>query len=130
MKLDKTDYAVVIWAVVAALFVSCGPARASDAKFCGVVVHDISTGKLHRDTAAVARYLKANPKPIGEEADWEVDHPYPLACGGCDNETNMILMHKSIKTCARTPGGPYCKDRYERRRDLFCSKPVTHVYVP
>ena len=100
-----------------------------DAKFCGVVVHDISTGKLARNSAEIAAYKKMNPLPAGySAAEWQVDHPIPLKCGGCDTAANMIWMHKSIKTCAYVVGGPYCKDRYELK--IFCSRPVTHIYVP
>ena len=104
-------------------------AHAADDKFCGVVVHDLSTGKLARNLKERDAYLLANPKPIGEEDQWEVDHPIPLKCGGCDTQTNMSLMHISIKPCAYKVGGVYCKDRYELRKDLFCSKPVTHIYI-
>lgn len=115
--------------IVSALMLWAGGVRAADAKFCGVVVHDISTGKLARNSSEIAAYKKLNPLPVGfDPTEWQVDHTLPLKCGGCDTVTNLAWMHKSIKICAYVVGGPYCKDRYERK--IFCSRPVTHIYIP
>ena len=104
-------------------------AYAADPKFCGVVVHDLSTGKIHRSAAAIAEYKRDWPSPL-PTTDWQIDHSVPLVCGGCDAPINMVWMHKSIKTCKAplTLTNPYCKDRWEQR--VFCTKPVTHLYVP
>jgi len=102
---------------------------ATDSRFCGVVYQDISTGKIHRSTSVLNAYKKEWPCPI-DCTNYQVDHIIPLACGGCDSVENMAWMHKSIKTCATTATGPVCKDRYERRVDVFCGKPKVTVYVP
>lgn len=127
MKLDILSALAVILTI---LVVSCNTVfAAEDAKFCGVVVHDLSTGKLHRSTSQITAYKKLYPLPADlDPTEWQIDHPDPLECGGCDTPTNMSWMHKSIKTCALdNPGKVYCKDRYEKK--VFCTRPVTHIYV-
>lgn len=89
------------------------PAQWIDAKYCGPPQRD-ANGEIIRSTTAIKYFKQQNPCPstlltFGPCPTYEIDHPRPLARGGCDHPTNMQWLKKSIKICA----GTECKDRWE-----------------
>lgn len=97
------------------------PAQWIDAKYCGKPKRD-ANGEIIRSTTAIKYFKLQNPCPstrltFGPCPWYRIDHPRPLARGGCDHPTNMQWIKTSIKECA----GTECKDRWEL--DAYQLKP-------
>lgn len=77
-------------------------------------------GKIYRSAAVRTAYMRTVWCPstgkFGETScpDHEVNHIWPLDMCGCDAVSNMMLVHKSIKTCAASVN-PNCIDRVEMK---------------
>lgn len=98
------------------------PQQWIDAKYCGPPERNAS-GEIIRSSTAIKYFKQQNPCPstgltfgpcpyfdINDPfARYEIDHPRPLARGGCDHPTNLQWLKKSIKSCP----GTNCKDRWE-----------------
>jgi hypothetical protein len=100
-----------------------------DYRFCGLPPRRDPDGSIHRSSTVRAAAQRAHPCPAtglpkGACPGWAIDHDWPLVAGGCDAVFNMTWMPLSIKSCARTPGGPLCKDRYE---ELIFATPMVIV---
>jgi len=130
--------AALIWLATAlALFANF--AIADDPRFCGVVYRYLDNGAVVRSSAVVREYKRLWPCVHPCNASWQIDHPLPLADGGCDSVINMQWMPPNIKTCAatinilvdgamqRAPNPVQCKDRWERK--LYGGRPVTTIFV-
>ena len=73
-------------------------------------------GSIKRSAAVRDRYQELVPCPStglrdGACPEWEAQHVWPLACGGCDAVWNLTWAHKSIKRQGQ--GVPYCLDCVE-----------------
>lgn len=73
-------------------------------------------GSIKRSAAVRDRYQRLVPCPStgmsdGPCPEWEAQHVWPLACGGCDAVWNLTWAHKSIKRQGQ--GVAYCLDCVE-----------------
>lgn len=78
-----------------------------------------SDGTIHRRSDVLAAFKRIHPCPstgktTGACPDWQANHTIPLACGGIDAVSNLMWVHKSIKTGSASTC-PYCIDRVERK---------------
>lgn len=95
----------------------------TDPRYCGEPKRN-SIGVIVRDQKEIAKFKAMYPceqfaaKHGKTCSDFQIDHPIPLVCGGCDKVWNMQWLAKNTKTCAEKEGNPLCKDRYEQ--DAYC----------
>ena len=110
MKLDKTDIAVIVWAVVASLFVSCNPAYASnipDPKLTPGEVRNVTVQTLCTTSTKLVRNV---PKSVSNKVyvsygmtgnytgycnvtgGCELDHDISLSLGGSNGQKNLFPM--------------------------------------
>jgi hypothetical protein len=84
-------------------------------RYCGPPKRG-ALGEIIRDQKAIYYFRKIHKCPstglkTGACPGWSIDHPVPLACGGCDAVSNMAWMPNTIKTGK----SKYSKDRWERK---------------
>ena len=86
-----------------------------ETRYCGVEnIRRDADGSIHRrsDVLRAFRAMYACPSTrlhSGSCPGWQMDHPIPLARGGCDAVSNIQWLPIEIKTCRVW----YCKDRWE-----------------
>lgn len=86
-----------------------------ETRYCGVEnIKRDPDGKIHRRKDVLREFRKlyacpATKKHTGPCPNWYIDHPVPLAKGGCDAVRNLQWLPGEIKTCREW----YCKDRWE-----------------
>lgn len=105
--------------VLLVLMMVCGIASAAlpatqELRYCGPPPRD-ANGTIIRSAAVIDAFRKAHPCPAtlkttGACPKWAIDHPVPMACGGCDAVSNMQWLPDAIKSAA----GAVAKDRWER----------------
>ena len=87
----------------------------TDPRYCGIEnIERDHQNKIIRSKAEYNRFRSWWKCPStlefkGACPRWSVDHPIPLADGGCDQAENMQWLKIEIKNCA----GDDCKDRWE-----------------
>ena len=86
-----------------------------ETRYCGEPKRDVN-GAILRRADVLAAFQKIHPCPstgltTGACAGWQKNHIIPLACGGCDEVSNLSYLPLQIKTCASW----YCVDRFERK---------------
>ena len=86
-----------------------------ETRYCGEPKRDAS-GTIMRRADVLAAFQKIHPCPstgltTGACAGWQKNHVVPLACGGCDEVSNLSWLPVQIKTCTSW----YCVDRFERK---------------
>jgi len=84
--------------------------RLVDNTYCGSPERK-SDGKIKRSASVLSAYAKIHPCPstglyIPSCPGWALNHKTPLACGGCDNVTNLMWMRNDAKKIV---------DGYERK---------------
>lgn len=90
------------------------PAALVETRYCGTPARN-ADGSIKRSTAVLNAFKRIHPCPAtglttGACPGWAIDHPLPIACGGCDAVSNMQWLPDRIKSCS----DPWCKDRWER----------------
>ena len=86
-----------------------------ETRYCGPPKRD-ARGEIIRRSDVLAAFQKIHPCPstglkTGACAGWQKNHPVPLACGGCDEVSNLQWLPLQIKTCASW----FCVDSFERK---------------
>ena len=86
-----------------------------ETRYCGPPKRDVN-GRIVRRADVLAAFQKAHPCPAtglktGACKGWQKNHAIPLACGGCDEVSNLYWANERIKTCA----DDWCIDRFERK---------------
>ena len=86
-----------------------------ETRYCGHPKRD-AKGEIIRRADVLRTFQKIHPCPstgltTGACPNWQKNHPIPLACGGCDEVSNLEWLPVQIKTCTSW----YCVDRFERR---------------
>ena len=94
---------------------------AGDSRYCRSTPERDASGLIKRNRAVLREFAAIHPCPSSglpkpSCAGWKIDHPIPLACGGCDQVHNLQWLPDEIKSCA----GTLCKDRWERK--IYCRK--------
>lgn len=84
-----------------------------ETRYCGPPKRNAS-GEIIRRADVLAAFQKIHPCPstglkTGSCDGWQKNHVVPLACGGCDEVSNLIWLPVIIKTCVAW----YCVDRFE-----------------
>jgi len=118
MKLYKTNIVVIMWAVVASLFISCSPAHAAvahtsvDIRYLpeGVEIARNADGSIKRSNIPLDDFAKIHPcpstgLPVKTCENWALDHVIPLACRGVDAVYNLQWLNTYVKAL---------KDLFER----------------
>lgn len=83
----------------------------TETRYCGAPRRD-ANGVIIRRADVIYAYRKIHPCPatgklgMGACADWALNHPVSLACGGCDAVSNLIWMRADAKKIV---------DGYERK---------------
>lgn len=78
------------------------PSNLIETRYCGAPNRD-ATGKIIRDSSVIAAYKRIHVCPstglYGNLAcpGWSLNHPMPLACGGCDAVSNLMYMRNDVK---------------------------------
>lgn len=86
------------------------PISNGDPRYCEEPKRN-AAGKIIRSRAVRLDFEAKYPLPSHlKRSDFQVNHPVPLVCGGCDTIENMIWMHTKAKTCA----DDWCQDRHEQ----------------
>lgn len=99
------------------------PAQWIDAKYCGKPKRD-TNGEIVRSTTAIKYFKLQNPCPstgltFGPCSGWQINHTFPLVCGGCDHPSNLSWIPSILKAGAgelpidRWEQKVYCRDRRE-----------------
>jgi len=111
---NKYFYALVAL-IVAVIMMWCQRACAIDARFvdntyCGSPVRS-PDGTIKRSYSVLSAYAKIHPCPstglyVTSCMGWALNHKTSLACGGCDNVTNLMWMRNDVKKIV---------DGYERK---------------
>lgn len=80
-------------------------AAAGDPRFCGPPARDAS-GQIIRSSAVLRDFKKLHPcpldvlglrpEPLPSCPGWILDHPLPLACGGCDVVGNLQWLPEAM----------------------------------
>jgi hypothetical protein len=101
--------------VVAILFcaVTAKANPLEETRYCGSPKRD-ARGQIIRRADVIRAFRKIHPCPstglyTGSCPLWQLNHDISLACGGCDEVSNLSWRNVYIKTCAK----PYCIDRFE-----------------
>ena len=86
-----------------------------ETRYCGEPKRNAS-GEIIRRADVLAAFQKIHPCPstgltTGACAGWQKNHVIPLACGSCDEVSNLNWLPTVIKTCSAW----YCIDRFERK---------------
>ena len=86
-----------------------------ETRYCGEPRRNITMDIIRRADVLNA-FQKIHPCPstglkTGACPDWQRNHVIPLACGGCDEVSNLNWSPTIIKTCRAW----YCLDRHERK---------------
>ena len=86
-----------------------------ETRYCGEPKRD-ANGNIIRRADVLTAFQKIHPCPstgltTGACAGWQKNHIIPLACGGCDEVSNLSYLPVQIKTCKEW----YCVDRFERK---------------
>ena len=73
-----------------------------ETRYCGAPKRD-ANGRIIRRSAVITAYKKIHPCPstglygAGACPDYSLNHPIPLACGGCDSVSNLMYMRNDAK---------------------------------
>lgn len=99
-----------------------------ETRYCGPEIRRDADGSIARRTDVLRAFRDLYPCPAtgqtrGACPGWNIDHPIPLACGGCDAVSNLQWLPVEIKRC----GSDKCKDRWERT--VYC-KPNPEGAIP
>lgn len=91
------------------------PRSTDEIRYCGPPPRD-AQGNIKRSQAVINAFKKQHPCPSngktsGACPNWSLDHPIPMACGGCDAVWNMQWLPNAIKSSS----APTSKDRWERQ---------------
>ena len=103
--------ALLAWPALAQLPAPGQPGALTETRYCGAPVRN-ADGTIKRDPKVIYAYRKANACPttgkfgMGACPKWSLNHPKPLACGGCDKVDNLIWMRNDVKKLV---------DSYERK---------------
>ena len=86
-----------------------------ETRYCGPPKRN-ATGEIIRRADVLAAFQKIHPCPStgltsGACMGWQKNHVIPLACGSCDEVSNLAWFPVQIKTCTNW----YCVDRFERK---------------
>ena len=86
-----------------------------ETRYCGPPKRN-ANGEIIRRADVLAAFQKIHPCPstgltTGACAGWQKNHVIPLACGSCDEVSNLAWLPTIIKTCTAW----YCIDRFERK---------------
>ena len=86
-----------------------------ETRYCGEPKRNAS-GDIIRRADVLAAFQRIHPCPstgltTGACAGWQKNHVIPLACGSCDEVSNLNWLPTVIKTCSAW----YCIDRFERK---------------
>ena len=86
-----------------------------ETRYCGPPKRD-ARGQIIRRADVLTAFQRIHPCPVtglktGACPRWQKNHAIPLACGGCDEVSNLYWANEQIKTCA----DPWCIDRFERK---------------
>lgn len=82
-----------------------------ETRYCGAPRRDFN-GVIVRDPKVIYAFRKEKPCPktqkygMGACPGWALNHPMPLACGGCDEVSNLMWMRNDVKRIV---------DSYERK---------------
>lgn len=82
-----------------------------ETRYCGAPRRDFN-GVIIRDPKVIYAFRKENRCPptekygMGACPGWALNHPMPLACGGCDAVSNLMWMRNDVKRIV---------DSYERK---------------
>lgn len=84
-------------------------------RYCGEPKRN-SKGEIVRRADVLRAFQRIHACPstglqTGSCPNWQKNHIIPLACGGCDEVSNLQWIPTVIKTCASW----YCIDRFERK---------------
>ena len=82
----------------------------TETRYCGEPKRNLS-GEIIRRSAVRDAFQRIHPCPSNGNREgpcprYQRNHPYPLACGGCDSVTNMEWMRADVKRI---------HDSYERK---------------
>lgn len=86
-----------------------------ETRYCGIPQRN-ADGSIKRSSTVTKRFQQIHPCPSTGKTDgacpgWAMNHVIPLACGGCDEVSNLDWMPDEIKSCKE----PWCRDRWERK---------------
>ena len=86
-----------------------------ETRYCGEPKRNAS-GEIIRRADVLAAFQKIHPCPstglkTGACPGFAKNHVIPLACGSCDEVSNLQWLPLQIKTCSAW----YCIDRFERK---------------
>jgi len=95
------------------LWIFCGTVFATpfeETRYCGAPERD-ENGTIIRSSKVIYNFRKLHPCPstgsfTGACPNWAINHVIPLACGGCDEVSNMMWMRNDVKKLV---------DAYERK---------------
>ena len=84
-----------------------------ETRYCGEPKRD-AKGEIIRRADVLRAFQKIHPCPstgltTGACPNWQKNHIVPLACGGCDEVSNLNWLPIIIKVCSFW----YCNDRFE-----------------
>ena len=94
-----------------------------ETRYCGPEIKRDVDGSISRSQAVLAAFKRIHPCPStglkrGACPGWAINHPWPLACGGCDSVPNLLWVPNVLKSGP----GYYPIDRWERK--VYCSPRV------
>lgn len=86
-----------------------------ETRYCGPPKR-YANGDIKRSSVVLKRFQAIHPCPstglqAGKCPGWAMNHVVPLACGGCDEVSNLQWLPDDIKSC----DGDHCVDRFERK---------------
>ncbi len=76
--------------------------KLTETRYCGPPVRD-ANGLIVRSSSVITAYKKIHVCPsTGLYGNlpcpgWALNHPIPLACGGCDAVSNLMYMRNDVK---------------------------------
>lgn len=76
--------------------------RLIETRYCGPPKRD-AFGVIIRRADVITAYKAAHPCPSsglygrGKCENYSLNHPMPLACGGCDSVSNLMYMRNDVK---------------------------------
>lgn len=114
MTVEKLLRLIIVCGILLIIAISVEQARAAnpltETRYCGAPVRD-AAGTIVRSAVVKATFRRANPCPStglthGACPNYSIQHPIPLACGGCDAVSNMEWMRNDVKKI---------HDSYERK---------------
>ena len=104
--------------VLVALFASmawAGTTPYEETRYCGPPKR-YANGYIKRSSIVLKHFQAIHPcpstgLPTGKCPGWSMNHVLPLACGGCDEVSNLQWLPNDIKSCV----DDHCVDRFERK---------------